>query len=56
MVFSAPPFGGKIKEPFFLENASNLTHEFFMTSFDAFSRRNDSFIFSQKEGAQKQKC
>ena len=59
-------------EPFLLENASNLTHEFLQDNFnkknfvkivikktsvklDVFSRRNGSF-FSQKPGAEKQKC
>ena len=31
-----PPFEAKIKETFFLENASNLTHEFF---YDNFSKK-----------------
>ena len=59
-------FEGK-NEPFLLENASNLTHEFLFDNllikiviqnscvkFDEFSGRNGSF-FSQKRGAEKRK-
>ena len=32
--FSPPVFEGKINEPFCLENASNLTHEFLYDNFN----------------------
>ena len=34
--FLAPPLKGKINEPFSLEEASNLTHEFFYDNFAKF--------------------
>ena len=49
------------KKPFFLENRSNMTHEFFSyknscDNLNAFSRQNGQYIFPQKQGAEKRKC
>ena len=38
-----PPFGGKINYKFYLENASNLTHEFL---FDNFNKKGINFEFT----------